>query len=92
MMAVAFVIPGMATQMDATPSYIENLVENNPIENELVEAILRYVSFETGLDYEHLYETYDSGELTIEKSDDGYLVTLAEVDGGILILIAEDIS
>ena len=57
------------------------------IDPALVESILRYVQFAYGYDYECLCEQYQKGELTIDKSIEGYRVTLRE--GGVLVALMD---
>ncbi len=54
---------------------------------ELVERILRYASQELGIDYQCLCDQYDNGEILIDKTPPGYLVTIQTLSGGVGILI-----
>lgn len=80
LLGFVFTFPGkvQANQFQPTIS-----VEESQISQSLVEQILRQVEQEYGYDFDCLCNQYKEGKVTIDKSSQGYLVTIE--DGGALI-------
>ncbi len=90
LVALCFTFPGKvdANPTPLTPQLIENA--QGEIDPALVETILRYIQVEYDYDYSCLCSLYQNGNILIEKSPQGYAVTID--DGGIATtLVMEDL-
>ena len=72
----------LCAPVSATPLAQQNLQTVNAqaeIDQALVERIIRYVQVNYDIDYNCLCDMYQKGLMTIEKSQDGYLVRVGNL-------------
>lgn len=57
---------------------------------DLVNDILKAAAAQSPYDYGCLCDMYDAGNVTIDKNQDGYIVSITQADGGILDIALGD--